>query len=48
MSTYGWTDLKVRDCHMAFSIAHLERGECISNVWGAKVIFTELANFSLI
>jgi len=26
----------------------LEREECISNVWGAKVIFPELADFNLI
>jgi len=34
--------------HNRFLVAHLERGECISNVWGEKVIFPELGNFSLI
>jgi len=31
-----------------FSVAHFEKGDCISNVWGTKVIFPELADFSLI
>jgi len=35
-------------CGSRFSVAHLKRGKCISNVWGPKVIFTELADFSLI
>jgi len=28
--------------------ANLKRGECICNLGGAEVIFSELANFSLI
>ena len=35
-------------CRSRFSVAYLEIGECKSNVWGAKGIFPELANFSLI
>jgi len=35
-------------CRSRSSVAHLKRGECISNVWGAKVIYAELADFSLI
>jgi len=35
-------------CKSRFCETHLEIGECISNVWGAKVIFPELADFSLI
>jgi len=35
-------------CRSKFCETHLEIGECLSNVWGAKVIFPELANFSLI
>jgi len=31
-----------------FSVAHLERRDCTSNVWGALVIFSELVDFSLI
>ena len=35
-------------CRSKFCVGHLERREYISNVWGAKVIFPELADFSLI
>ena len=35
-------------CKSRFCETHLERGECISNVWGTKVIFPEFADFSLI
>jgi len=34
-------------CRSRFCETHLERGECISTVWGAKVIFPELADLSL-
>jgi len=34
--------------NLFFGETHLEKGECISKNWGAKVIFPELANFSLI
>jgi len=35
-------------CKSRFSVAHFGKGECISNVWGTKVIFPELVDFSLI
>ena len=35
-------------CRSKFCYTHFERGECISNVWGTKVIFSELADLSLI
>jgi len=35
-------------CRSRFCETHFEKGECISNVWGTKLIFPELTDFSLI
>jgi len=37
-----------KGCRSRFCETHFERRECISNVWGTKVIFLELTDFSLI
>jgi len=39
---------KGRGAKVGFVRPIWEKGECISNVWGTKVIFLELANFSFI
>jgi len=35
-------------CRSRFCETDFESGDCISNVWGTKVIFLELVDFSVI
>jgi len=47
MSGKRGTNRQRHECRSRFCETHFKRERCISNVWGTKVSFLELVDFSL-